>query len=300
MRRAPVRLAALAAALVLAFLAATPGSAWGKWVPKLRLHGAHGYSVVITGHGPTVALSAMRPAQQPRSHGGVSTYIARGRASSNRIEATFGDLGRVDVRFHPSGRVKLGRKIGHCSGSNRRVTRYGYYTGVVSFDGEGGYTAVHVNRAKGEVVSRPSLLCQIISIISERHDIGSESGGKVGKGKETSLTAGFKSGVVGTEFKAITDRSGKTRFAAVTERTEGRLGIYRVAFAKAPSQAFRFDSALSSCSVAPPAPFAGTASLQRDAEGVKSWVGSLSVSFPGEPNVPLTGPQFKTRFAQSF
>jgi hypothetical protein len=286
--------------LALACLLALPGSAWGKWVPKFRLPGTHGYGIVVSGHGQTVFLSAMRPSNPPRPRGGFSTYIARGRASSTRVEATLGDLGKVAVSFHPSGRVKLGKSLGHCPGPDRKVTRYGYFSGTVRFEGEGGYTSVHVHRAKGEIVSRPSLVCRIIGSILGGGPVGPSPSGNTGKGKETSLTAEFKSGVVGAEFKATTNRAGGTRFTAASERTVGRIGILRVAFAKGPSKDFDFDSALSFGSVAPPFPFSGTASLQRNPDGTKSWTGSLSVSFPGEPNVPLTGPQFKTKLSQSF
>jgi hypothetical protein len=294
------RRGALGLVLALTCLLVAPAAAWGKWVPSFRLPGTHGYGIVLSGHDQTVILSATHPSHPPRARGGFSTYIARGRANSTRVEATFGDLGRVAVKFHPSGKVKLGRSLGHCPGRSRKVTRYGYFAGDVHFTGEGGYTSVHAHRVKGEIVSRPSLICRIIGSILGGGPLGTSPPANKSKGKETSLTAAFESGVTGTEFKATTNRLGQTRFNAVTERTVGRLGIYRGAFAKAPSEDFDFDSKLSFGSVAPPFPFAGTASLQRNPDGTKSWTGPLSVSFPGESNVPLTGPQFKAQLSQSF
>ncbi len=78
-----------------------------------------------------------------------------------------------------------------------------------------------------------------------------------------------------------------------------RSGTYRslriVAKRSRPSR-FRFDRALRTATVVPPAPFSGTATFRRGAKGsVPTWSGSLAVSFPGQPGVPLVGSAF-TRF----
>jgi hypothetical protein len=60
----------------------------------------------------------------------------------------------------------------------------------------------------------------------------------------------------------------------------------------APAADFSFDPAFSTAILTPPAPFSGSGSFQRGADGSTTWSGSLAVSFPGMPNVALAGPQF--------
>jgi hypothetical protein len=84
-----------------------------------------------------------------------------------------------------------------------------------------------------------------------------------------------------------------TFLALAVERAKG-VDIIRIAGASAPSGDFVFDNAFSSATLTPPAPFSGSAIFQRNADGTISWAGSLAVSFPGMPDVPLVGPQFET------
>jgi hypothetical protein len=289
----------LGVALMLSALVASPTSAWGEGVPEFRLPADNGYAIVVGGRGPTAFLIAIRPSRPPRPTGASSTYIAHGTVSSTAIKARFGSLGRVDVGFRPSGKVTRSKPIRRCQGANRTITSYGVFVGEVRFRGEGGYTEVNVHRVKGKVVSRPSLRCQIAAVLAG-HGGDRGEGAKRKEAKTTSLVAEMRSGVTATAFKATTTRAGTTRFVAATERTEGKLGLYRVAFTKASPLTFAFDSALSFGSVTPPAPFSGTASLQRNVDGTKSWTGPLAVSFPGEPDVPLTGPEFKAQLARSW
>ena len=89
-------------------------------------------------------------------------------------------------------------------------------------------------------------------------------------------------------------------YIATVEKSEGQVAVSRLAFGLAPPQTFTSDSALSSASLTPPAPFSGKAPTSRPAAADKSWTGSLAVSFPGAENLPLTGPQFTTQLARSW
>jgi len=290
---------ALGLALALATLAAPPPTAWGAGVPQFRFSATNGYDIVVGGRGPTAVLSVVRSSRTPHLSGASSTYVARGRVSTTAIRAKFGSLGAVAVRFHSSGKTVRSKPTRGCKGANRTVTRYGVFVGDVRFRGEGGYTSAHIHRAKGKVVSHPSLGCTISTVFA--HPPRNRGGGAKQKSATlASLEAGFKSGVSATYFEAITTRDRKTHFAAATARTEGALALYRVVFVKASPLTFAFDNALSFASVTPPAPFSGTGSLQRDADGSKTWTGSLTVSFPGEPDVPLVGTTFTAQLARGF
>lgn len=80
-------------------------------------------------------------------------------------------------------------------------------------------------------------------------------------------------------------------FADSSEAVAGVL-VGRIAFVEGPATAFAFDPGLNSAALAPPFPFAGSATFQRIDDFSSRWEGPLTVSFPGDPDVPLTGRDF--------
>jgi hypothetical protein len=92
---------------------------------------------------------------------------------------------------------------------------------------------------------------------------------------------------------------GHPRFAAFTAIVKERIGplkILRNVGNGSPSS-FAVGPHLRTATVTPPAPFSGSATFQRQGESKSpSWSGSLAVSFPGKPDVPLTGPSFTSVF----
>lgn len=83
-------------------------------------------------------------------------------------------------------------------------------------------------------------------------------------------------------------------FKAGVGEKRGRLIILRsISRTSDDPSTFTFDNALTSAAVAPPPPFSGTATLERENRRQRGgWIGTLSASFPGVANVPLAGPTF--------
>ena len=323
-RRTRLRGALSSALLALAVAALLPAAATATPQPEFSFNTGDGYRIHVAGHGSTVTLSVVRPStlrgnslatlfgassggHVPTSFGiAVSTYTARGEASATSIRAGFAGLGRVAVRFHPSGRVvHSGLRSGCGRGARlpRFATRPGVFRGKVDFEGEGGYTSAHIHSARGEVVVPLSSHCSNRTGRSLRRAVPPSRivpSGPPGP-KTTSLEAFWKFPLGLTVFDAGTDGTHPARYIAAIEQSEGTVAVYRLALALAPSQTFSSDSALSSASVAPPAPFSGEGVYRQGAAGgERSWSGSLAVSFPGAEDVPLTGPQFTTQLARSW
>jgi hypothetical protein len=105
----------------------------------------------------------------------------------------------------------------------------------------------------------------------------------------TELSA--KAGTV--KFHALdSDTDRVTLLTASTKERVGRIRVYRRALrvTKQDEGEFSFDTALTSAHVAPGGePFVGSAEYR----GPDSWMGSLTVSFPGEESVPLAGPEYQ-------
>lgn len=260
--------------------------------PQFDFETGNGYTIDVAGRGPDVVIGVSR--QRSSS---TTTYIARGVVSPTRLEASFGDLGRIAVRFRPSGRVVRTKSRPHCKGPDHVISRLGVFVGDVRFSGEGGYTSADIHRVKGRVSSPASLRCAA-SVFRHSHERGES--GSIGSPRLTSLGAGWKTALSSTTFGAVAGLGDKVLFFAVSEQSEGSIAIVRRAVAVASARTFAFDNALTYAGVTPPTPFSGTGSFQAGPDGVKSWTGSLTVSFLGAENMPLSGPQFKVVLLRSF
>jgi len=297
--RLPRQAGALAAVLLTALSLALPGAAQAGQPPamKLSLHAAGGYQVTVTGFDQTVGLSVAR--RRPSQHSGATTtYIARGEVGPDAIQAEFGGLGSLSMRFRPSGQVRYGKRGRECAGPDRTVTRFGRFVGVLRFRGEDGYVSVHAHQAKGE--SRSPYTLQCADSGDGRQDREAVHGEAAEHGKRTTLRAGFRLGLRDLDLEASSSGAGQARYIATSEQSEGQIAIYRDAFVQASPLTFATDSALSFASVSPPAPFSGTGTLRRAANGARIWDGSLAVSFLGAPGVPLVGPEFRTALSRSW
>ncbi len=277
-------------------------------LPSFSFPASKGYEIVVEGAESTVFLSVFRPgATSSRAASGVThgpssfgaaitTYIARGEVSATGLRAGFADLGRVAVHFHPSRRAAPPRG---CRGAGRSLVP-GVFRGEIDFEGEGGYTTAHIHRARGIVRLLGASRCSGPATRSPRRSRSSHPVSNPRRTKITSFAAGWKSALGATLFSAATDGTQTARYLAATEQSAGQIAVYRLALAFAPSRTFTFDSALSSASLTPPAPFSGTGSFQQGVAGTRSWTGPLAVSFPGAEDTPLTGPQFTTQLTTSW
>lgn len=264
----------------------------------LRLPGSHGYAIEVGGYETTAFVSASRSVGSPRRLEETSTYIARGKVSATSIHASFGTLGRVSLRFHPTGPVARTRPRRHCLGPDHYTIRPGVFVGSVRFRGEEGYSSVRSQRIAGKSVTPPELVCfdSIEAILREFDPLVPS---KKKRPKVTRLRAGLRKAEDAISLEASRKRDTAT-FVAVRQRTESKLAIYRSAYARAPASSFGAQASLSQATLRPPAPFSGVGLFRRDPGGAKLWSGSLAVSFPGEPDVPLTGSQLRTQLTRSW
>jgi hypothetical protein len=251
----------------------------------------NGYRIIVEGHRSTVGLSVIR-SEHDRHDGAATTYFARAILGTRRIRASFGALGSVSMHFEPSGRVVQAQPERGCTGVGGATTHLGVFIGSLRFRGEGGYVSASIHRAKGGLSSPPKPNC------AGSNETGGE--GEVSRrAKRTELSAGFRRGL-GAVYFGASARGNRARYYAIAEQGEGQIGIYRVAYATTSPLTFATDGALSFASLSPPYPFSGTGSLQRNLNGSRTWTGSLAVTFPGDPNVALDGPDFRTRLTRSW
>ena len=246
------------------FLAAAPG----------------GYKIGVSTYGSGLYLNVWRGGKRWRT---MSSYLARGVARPERLQATFGKFGKVAMRFRRSDRA-LDKS---CRFGRTYARQHGLFVGSLRFRGENGYVSVRLRRAKGEIL-RIGKHCHV-----HHHPHFDQAFFESLFAKpEAAMLAISREGVDSNALLAIAAKK-KSSFYAAHEESRGKLAIIRLAIVNKPGK-LRLNEALTAGSLVPPPPFRGTGRYHAFADGTQTWAGDLSVNFPGAPRFPLTGPSFET------
>jgi hypothetical protein len=265
----------------------------------------HGYEISVTGVGDVVAIEVTRPARNKSPlqkflglEQAATAYVARGTVTPTRIAANFGKFGRVDVRFRPSGRVAKSKPRRRCRGVDHFTSRLGVFVGGIRFSGEKHYATVRAHRAKGRIRSPLQLRC-VGSFFRPRPGRRARPVRQHPSFTPTFLVAGWRHAIAATELLSFRSKR-VTLFLAISEESMGSMAELRYAIATARSKVFDMNDALTAATIAPPAPFHGKGIYAAAPDGTASWTGPLSVSFPGAPRTPLTGPQFEVELSAGY
>jgi hypothetical protein len=276
---------------------------------EFSLPSSNGYRITVIGE---VGASRSAPddvtLSVSKGHAGVD-YLGHGRLTSTRMTASFGRFGRFSLRFRPSGKVRRVKVPSSCvKGRPPLLTarppvvtaRLGTFVGTIRFEGEGDYSGVLAHHADGGLGDPLAIKSKL------ECEGGGTPAARRREAQIVHLTATPKESGGGASFGAWAGPAfpfdkeeraaagGTYTFLALAGEKAKGVDIIRTAATSAPSGDFVFDNAFSSATLTPPAPFSGSAIFQRNADGTISWTGSLAVSFPGMPDVPLVGPQFET------
>jgi hypothetical protein len=265
---------------------------------------AHGYVVAASGERTTVVIKVSR---NSKHRGAETAYIARG-TTTGGLRAVFPGIGRIAMDFEPTGHWHA---LAHCARGQPRRERAGVFVGKLRFVGEHRYLTAVRSRARGSE-RRYGRACRSNGDREgDRHSMlrferparfgpSSIELSPAGRNPRTRLFAGFRSGPLARAFEASKQAQGRLRMAATEENVVDDLGTYRTAFAFAPRNHLQAARTLSSANLKAVAPFAGSAALRRAKSGSRSWTGDLTASFLGDPDVPMTGPPFKSRLSRGF
>jgi hypothetical protein len=237
-----------------------------------------------------------------RRGGLSSTYYVSDSAGPEGIAADLGPLGRIDVRFAPSGETKTvhvprgdHRRPG-CRFPRRLVRSLGAFTGTISFRGENGFTSVEATQVQGSVGPSARPRCDgeptalRLAPAPERRRVEN-----VWLAADTVLAAVDHSSPETASFTIFFAYAsdGDVRYAVDRiESPQPGLMILRSAVVIAPRSTFSHPGDLTSATLRPPAPFSGEATFSARRQRLS---GDLAVRFPGTPPQPLTGPEFETR-----
>ncbi|HEX7245004.1 MAG TPA: hypothetical protein VF245_05495 [Solirubrobacterales bacterium] len=270
------------------------------WVSRFDVQTKGGYDLAVIGLRGVVAVevSKVRPkgAGRKARRGAITTYVAHGTATTNRIAASFGRFGEISVRFRPSGRIVKSRRGRHCQGADRYTTRPGVFVGRIHFTGEDRYVQVRAKRAKGRIRRPLRLRCASLPPPTAKSSQAVKGSALATPGV---LEAGWREPLAARELIALRLGARILCFAS-TEESLGSMAEVRYAFAIGPAGSFTENEALTAAKLKPPWPFAGTGRYAASPDGTRTWTGSLRAALPGAPGLPLTGPEFRVRLDSGF
>ncbi len=241
---------------------------------------SNGYSILFEINRGKASLTA-------RGDEGRVIYRGNGSFVDGRIQFSLGKLGKINARFKPDGSVDRIRPPKSCKGREQPV-RSGAFVGSIKFRGENGYTRLNAHRVHGTMAPPRSWKCPDTP---DRHP-GNAANLPAALGAFTPHRHVVFIAIGGSELLPL------RFFIAGTSERQGALRISRSALVEGKPASFEVSGDLSSATVSPPKPFAGTASFQRNADGSTEWSGTLSVDLPGIESTALTGPTFTADLAK--
>lgn len=259
------------------------------------LPASNGYTLKVKTEGTMTLVSLRR--------GGLSsTYFVSDSAGPEGIAADLGPLGKIDVRFAPSGATKTvhvprgeQRRPG-CRYPRRLVHALGTFTGTISFHGENGFASVEAAQVPGSIGPSARPRCGGQQAWLRRAPVPEPRRVEhVWVAADTVLSATSHFSAETATFTILLAYASGDDVRYAVDRIESPrpgLMILRSAAVTAPRSTFSYRGDLTSATLQPPAPFSGEATFSARRERLS---GDLAVSFPGTSPQPLTGPKFETR-----
>jgi hypothetical protein len=265
---------------------------------EFTLPASNGYQITVSAD-PTTGVHRFVHLTA-NGHGGSAEYNVNGTVTPTTIQADFGQLGKISVRFEPSGRQRNVRVPKKCMKQRPPVvtSRLGKFVGTIRFRGERGYTRVSAHSALGgtgdPLANTPKKLqCDFHESEAERErelESVSLDGAPPRAGISFSAFRLFGDILASTASgKAMPPKGDRYLFLALAGEKVGKMSILRSSGALGTAKDFVFDNSLTSATVRPPSPFTGSGSFLRNADGSTSWTGDLAAPLPGLGTVSLTG-----------
>jgi len=258
----------------------------GQVSDTFSVRGSNAFQISVDGSRSSVRLAVAQRFASGRV--AEAEYTAPASSSGTEIQANLGILGSIAMKFHPSGTKRFTTYRPKGCRQHTVVRQVGTFEGTFRFVGEGGYTTAEVDKAEGSTGPPVNTFCG--GFFGGHGNIHQQHRQHHHTSPTQFLFASTANRV--TNFIAASNGRYHSAFGAELNETVGTFSIYRHVATVGPVSDFSATSR-KHANVLPPAPFSGGATFERHGKGVRpSWSGSLSVSFPGKREVPLTGPDF--------
>lgn len=266
-----------------------------------RTRGTNDFRIFVTGSPRGVRLVAARRRE-------AAIYLdRRGVANQDGIRASFGRLGKIDLRFHALRRAQrtLGQPADWTGCKLKLKDKYGYFTGTVVFRGEERFTELRRHKVYGRAAPAQRLKCiesaaRPLSGVAQKDN--SEPRPELNIGSLYPLRVFVAGGEAITEVVSLV-RSGVplnlaklpakgVPFRAEVFHEQGALLISRILVAKGAITSL-VTGPHKSAIVTPPEPFSGKGEYHGcPTRSIPEWRGSVKVSLPGLSNITYGGNRF--------
>jgi hypothetical protein len=212
------------------------------------------------------------------------------------VRAQFGSLGRVSLRFRPSGQIPEHDPQSGCEGGSA-ISESGRFVGHLSFRGEGNYIHVFSAKGKAHITRSPRLRCEKgsalespprslrkyvapIPLLPDKYSIALLYASTRSHGRYVGITA----------VHPEESPPGADVQLAIVESRHGMAIGHGVYLSGPPGTLLTSlpGSHPATATLAPPAPFFGKAAYSEESD---AWTGTLGVRVGGL-SLPLTGPEF--------
>ncbi|HYG96359.1 MAG TPA: hypothetical protein VD741_04550 [Solirubrobacterales bacterium] len=279
---------------LLAALLVPAGSATASTM-QFGLPASNGYTLQVKTERTQTIVSLRR--------GGLSSiYYVSESAGPEGIVADLGPLGRIDVRFQPSGETRTvhvergDHQHPGCRFPRRLVRALGTFTGTISFHGENGFTAVEATQVRGSVGPSSRPRCQGEPAEPWRAPAAEPRRVEhiwIVRDAVLAATSRSSDGTSGFTILFAYADGDDVRYAVDRiETPRPGLTVHRTVDVTAPRSTFSYSGDLTAATLRPPAPFSGEATYSARRGRLS---GDLVVEFPGVSPQPLTGPGFDPR-----
>jgi hypothetical protein len=277
--RAGALLAVGAALIVLA----PPGSSEAKTfrippgqVSTVTVRGSNGYRI-------TIEQSQGRASLTAGTSRSSATYVTAARPiGGGGIGARFPGLGRVSLRFEPSGKP---RKVPALCRGRRSIEQPGVFRGRIEFRGEMGFTHVAAAQARGHVLHTFASVCHGL----DRNPIRSPNWNTL---ETSSRSDRGRLAFQVVEIPGTGPIPTLTFFSASTFERRRGMAIIRSVNRSTRHNDFAIagpSGQPESATIAAPTPFHGNATFHAVPGKAGAWEGAISVELPGAGTVELTG-----------
>ena len=258
----------------------------GRYDLSIELPESDGWEMTISASGHNeVELSATRGAASV-------SYRAAGHVSSQRVEADFGALGRIDLKLDLQARgTGVPRLHGRCTG-RAPYELFGPFHGNVDFPGEPNVAGVSVDRGQATIRRSFQHVCQPLKIPGlSKNPLPLETDVLAARSHENGRTTALTTLGISVEqefFLGLIIGSVSERIGPV-KITRARKGLI---FEAKELRLSKPGAEPQRATVKPFWPFRGTATFVKPAGEPAQWEGDLSVRVPGGGRLALAGPNF--------
>jgi hypothetical protein len=267
----------------------------------LRLGKERGYEIALyMPNDRVVAIYAYRRGRVKDDLYSVaySIYASRnmGDLEHGVVRARFGSLGRVSLRFRPSGPMRKHDPRSGCEGGPATI-EYGSFVGHLSFRGENNYFHVSSARGKAYLAHSPRLRCEKgRALKSQPRSLRKYVAPLPSVPDENSISLLYASTRSHGRYVGITavhpeeSPPGADVQLGIVEPRHG-MAIGRGVYLNGPAGTLLTSlpgEHPATATLAPPPPFYGEASYSEESD---AWTGTLGVRLAGL-RLPLTGPDF--------